>query len=80
MSIPIIQYTCGVVNTLELLNREKWDLVSSRYLAREFSFLITHYDWLEPKADRCGGGDLYWYQKTFDDLWSLTVKDMIRNN
>ena len=25
------------VNTSELLNREKWDLISSRYLSREFS-------------------------------------------
>ena len=28
------------VNTLDLLNREKWDLVSSRYLSREFSAKI----------------------------------------
>ena len=31
--IPIIK----VVNTLELLNREKWDLVSSRYLSRDLA-------------------------------------------
>ena len=32
--LPIIIPIINVVNTLELLNREKWDLVSSRYLSR----------------------------------------------